>query len=381
MLQRKKISLLGSTGSIGKSTLRVARHLKNDLEIIALAAKSNIELLYSQALEFSPKLIAVFEEDQAMRLQKRLPHIPVLFGIDGLKTAASFEEADFTMLAMTGSAGLIPAAAAIEAGKQIGLANKEILVAGGEWISALVKKTGVEMIPVDSEHCALHQCLRGQKKEEVRRLILTASGGALRDKTVEELKNVTPLQALSHPNWEMGSKVTIDCTTLMNKGLEIIEARFLFDIDPEKIEAVIHPQSRIHSCVEFIDGSILAQIADPDMALPIQYALTFPFRKPGFSPPYDFFKNGSLTFYPPDMKKFPCLQLALNALKAGKSYPCFLNAANEVLVARFMQGEIPWTAIGEKLDKLISSHRGENVLSLEAILAVDQSARRLAAIS
>jgi 1-deoxy-D-xylulose-5-phosphate reductoisomerase len=273
----------------------------------------------------------------------------------------------------------LPAVAAIESGKQIGLANKEILVCGGEWISALAKKKGIELLPVDSEHCALHQCLQGQDKSAVRRLILTASGGALRDKSAEELKRVTLKEALSHPNWQMGTKVTIDCTTLMNKGLEMIEARFLFDIEPERIEAVIHPQSRIHSCVEFVDGSILAQIADPDMALPIQYAMTYPKRKPGMLPPYDFLRNGTLTFYPPDTHRFPCLKLALQALKAGRSYPCFLNAANEILVDRFVKGTIPWTAIGEKLDKLISSHSPVNVLSLDAILAVDSSARQLAA--
>jgi 1-deoxy-D-xylulose-5-phosphate reductoisomerase len=374
----KRIALLGSTGSIGTSTLRVARHLPDDLEIAALAAKSNIDLLYTQALEFSPKLIAVFDPDKALALQKRLPHIPVLAGMDGLKAVASFEGADFAMLAMTGSAGLLPAVAAIEAGKQIGLANKEVLVSGGEWISGLAKRKGVELIPVDSEHCALHQCLSGQDRSAVRRLILTASGGAFRNKSPEELKHVTIQDALAHPNWRMGAKVTIDCTTLVNKGLEIIEARFLFDIDPERIEAVVHPQSLVHSLVEFTDGSILAQIAEPDMVLPIQYALTYPERKPGLLEPFDFVKNGTLTFHPPDHQRFPCLGLALHALRAGRSYPCFLNAANEVLVERFIEGKIPWTAIGEKLDKLISSHHPENVLTLEAILAVDASARQLA---
>jgi 1-deoxy-D-xylulose-5-phosphate reductoisomerase len=381
MSKRKRIALLGSTGSIGVNTLRVVRHLPEDLEIATLAAKSNIDALYNQALEFQPKLIAVFDEDKARLLQKRLPSIPVLPGMEGLQAAASFEGADFAMLAMTGSAGLLPAVAAIKAKKQIGLANKEVLVCGGEWISELAKQYGIELIPVDSEHCALHQCLRGQEKSEVRRLILTASGGAFRDKTADELKRVTVQDALAHPNWQMGAKVTIDCTTLMNKGLEMIEARFLFDIEPERIEAVVHPQSRIHSCVEFVDGSILAQIAEPDMVLPIQYALTHPARKPGILKSYDFLKNGMLTFHLPDNKRFPCLQLALDALKAGKSYPCFLNAANEVLVERFVQGKIPWTAIGEKLDKLISSHLPENVLTLEAILEVDSTARKLAAAS
>ncbi len=374
----KRISILGSTGSIGISTLRVARHLSEELEVVALAAKSNIDLLFSQALEFSPKLIAVFDQDRALELQKRLPRIPILAGMEGLQAAASYEGADFVMLAMTGSAGLLPAVAAIQAGKQIGLANKESLVCGGEWISGLARKKGIELIPVDSEHCALHQCLRCGEKKEIHRLVLTASGGAFRNKTEAELKQVTLQEALAHPNWNMGAKVTIDCATLMNKGLEIIEARFLFGIEPEKIEAVIHPQSRIHSCVEFLDGSVLAQIAEPDMVLPIQYALTYPKRKRGLLAPYDFLKNGTLNFYPPDKKKFPCLQLALDALKAGKSYPCFLNAANEIIVERFVQGQIPFTAIGEKLEKLIASHQSENVLTLEAILSVDRTARELA---
>ncbi len=377
---QKKIALLGSTGSIGVNTLRVARHLSEDVQVVALAAKSNIDLLFAQALEFSPKLIAVFDPDQALLLQKRLPAIPVLAGMDGLRAVASYAEADFVMLAMTGSAGLLPAVSAIEAGKQIGLANKEALVSGGEWISGLANRKGVALIPVDSEHCALHQCLRAGSPKEIRRLILTASGGAFRDKTEEQLKQVTLEETLSHPNWRMGCKGMVDCATLMNKGLEMIEARFLFDIDPEQVEAVIHPQSRIHSCVEFVDGSVLALMAEPDMILPIQYALTYPQRKVGMFPPYDFFKNGTLNFYPPDKKKFPCLQLALDALKAGRSYPCFLNAANEILVDRFVRREIPFHAIGEKLEKLISSHRPENVLTLDAILSVDLNARELANI-
>lgn len=375
---RKKIAILGSTGSIGTSTLRVVRHLPEDLEIVALAAKSNIDLLYEQACEFSPKLIAVFDLDQAQILAKRLPHIPVLAGMDGLKAVASLDSADFCMLAMTGSVGLSPAVAAIQAGKQIGLANKEILICAGEWITTLAKEKNVEILPVDSEHCALHQCLNKEKKEAVRRLILTASGGAFRDKTSEQLENVTVEDALVHPNWPSGHKVTIDCTTLMNKGLEMIEARWLFDIEPARIEAVIHPQSRVHSFVEFIDGSLLAQLADPDMVLPIQYALTYPERRQGILPPYDFLKNGVLTFYPPDTKRFPCLQLCLEALRSGKSYPCFLNAANEVLVDRFLKKEISWLSIGLKLEKLISFHQAQNMLSLDAILSVDESARELA---
>ncbi len=376
---RKRISLLGSTGSIGKSTLDVVRHLPEELEIAALAAKSNIDLLERQAREFRPKLVAVHDMDAAFELQKRLPDIPVLAGMEGIETAASFEGADFAMLAMTGSSGLLPAVAAIQAGKEIGLANKEVMVSAGELVSSLAKKKGVEILPVDSEHSALFQCLKGEERKGVRRLILTASGGPFRTKSLDELKRIGVEDALAHPNWKMGPKVTIDSSTLMNKGFEMIEARWLYGIEPERIEAVIHPQSRVHSCVEFVDGSILAQISDPDMVLPIQYALTYPRRLPGLLPPYDFVKNGTLTFYPPEKEKFLCLHLAIEAMKEGKSYPCYLNGANEVLVERFLRKEIPWTSIGTKLEKLISSHRPENLLTLEAILSVDLRARQEAA--
>lgn len=371
---RKELAILGSTGFIGSATLRVARHLH--LPVIALAAKSNIDLLEAQAHQFHPKLIAVYEEGPGRILQSRIPHIPVLTGMDGLKTAAVM--GDFVMLAMSGSLGILPAIAAIQAGKQIGLANKEVMISAGELISNLAKKRNVEILPVDSEHSALFQCLQGAKKDEVRRLILTASGGPFFNKSKEELKRVTLDQALAHPNFRMGPKVTVDCSTLMNKGLEMIEAKWLYGIDPDRVEAVIHPQQRIQSCVEFIDGVMMAQISEPDMLIPIQYALTYPERRQGILPPYDFIKNGTLTFYPPDKEKFRCLDVAIQAMMAGKSYPCFLNAANEVLVDRFLKKKIGWIEIGEKLEKLISSHDPQNLLTLEAILEVDAKAREIA---
>lgn len=374
----KRISVLGSTGSIGTSTLRVARHLNH--QVVALAAKSNIELLEKQALEFSPQLIAVFDENPARILQKKLPSIPVLSGMEGLKAVAAFAESDFTMLAMTGSAGLIPAIAAIEAGKQIGLANKEILVCAGELVARLCREKGVTLLPVDSEHSALFQCLRGEKKEAVRRLVLTASGGPFRTYNSIQLAQVTVEKAMSHPNFRMGPKVTVDSSTLMNKGLEMIEARWLFDIAPERIEAVIHPEQRIHSCVEFVDGSMMAQMSEPDMLLPIQYALSYPNREQGLLAPYDFVKNGTLTFFPADLDRFRCLDLAIQALKEGKSYPCFLNAANEVLVDRFLKNKISWVEIGTKLEKLISSHQPQNLLTLDTILEVDTVAREKASV-
>lgn len=374
---RKKLAILGSTGFIGAATLKIARHL--DLPVVALAAKSNIDLLEAQAREFNPQMIAVYEDGPARILQKRLPHIPVLTGMDGLKAAASV--GDFAMLAMSGSFGILPAIAAIEAGKEIGLANKEVMISAGELISNLAKKKGVKIIPVDSEHSALFQCLQGGKNEEVRRLILTASGGPFFHKTKEELKRVTLDEAMAHPNFRMGPKVTVDCSTLMNKGLEMIEAKWLYGIDPERVEAVIHPQQRIQSCVEFIDGVVMALISEPDMLVPIQYAITYPERLQGMLPPYDFIKNGTLTFYAPDKEKFRCFGLAIDAMLAGKSYPCFLNAANEVLVERFLKKKISWIEIGEKLEKLISSHDPQNLLTLEAILEVDAKAREIASIA
>ncbi|MBX7066173.1 MAG: 1-deoxy-D-xylulose-5-phosphate reductoisomerase [Parachlamydiales bacterium] len=373
---RKKLAILGSTGFIGSATLKIARHL--NLPVAALAAKSNIDLLEAQAREFKPELVAVYEEGPARALRKRLPEVRVVSGMDGLREAAGF--GDFAMLAMSGSLGILPAIAAIEAGKQIGLANKEVMISAGELISNLAKKNGVEIIPVDSEHSALFQCLKGGRKEEVRRLILTASGGPFFHKTKEELERVTLDEALAHPNFRMGPKVTVDCSTLMNKGLEMIEAKWLYGVDPKRVEAVIHPQQRIQSCVEFIDGVVMALVSEPDMLIPIQYAITYPQRMEGVLPPYDFIKNGTLTFFPPDKQKFRCFGLAIDAMLAGKSYPCFLNAANEVLVDRFLKKKISWIEIGEKLEKLISSHDPQNLLTLEAILEVDAKAREIASV-
>jgi len=331
--------------------------------------------------EFQPKVVAVFDFDAARSLQKRLPKVSVLAGMDGLKAVAAFPEADFCMLAIMGSLGLIPAIEAICAKKQIGLATKEVLISAGELIQNLAQEKGVTLIPVDSEHSALFQCLKGEKTQEVRRLILTASGGPFRHMPLKQLSQVTVKEALCHPNYFMGPKVTIDSSTLMNKGLEMIEARWLYNIPPSQVEAVIHPEQRIHSCVEFIDGSVMAQMSEPDMLLPIQYALTYPERKRGFLPPYDFLKNHTLTFFQPDKEKFLCLKIAEEAMRLGQSYPCFLNAANEVLVERFMNQKISWMEIGTKLEQLISSHQPLNLLTLEAILETDGLAREKARVA
>lgn len=372
MNQRKQISILGSTGSIGKNVLKIAAHMREHIEIVALAARENIDLLEQQARECRPSLIAVYDKEKAHLLQKRLPHVRVVGGMEGLCEVAT--QGEMVIAAMVGAAGLIPTAEAIKAGKTIGLANKEVLVAGGAYIMPLVKAHGVTLIPIDSEHNALFQCLHAEESSSVRRLMVTGSGGPLRQLSREQLRHVTVEQALKHPNFAMGAKITIDSSTLMNKGLEVIEAHWLFGINLQQIEVLIHPQQKIHSMVEFIDGSILAQMCEPDMRIPIQYALTYPKRCQGSLPPYDFHTH--LDFYPPDVSTFRCLDLAYHALRVGGTLPCYMNAANEVLVHRFLQREISWMAIGETLEMLMMRHHSSAALSLESIMEIDQCARQ-----
>lgn len=374
----KKISLLGSTGSIGLSALNVVRHLQKELKIVAIAAHSNIDLLELQAKEFRPSLIAVRDPKSAAELRKRLPDFLIEEGIEGLCHVASFDEADFTLLGMSGIEGLKPALSAIEAKKQIGLANKEILVSAGELIIRLAKEKQVDLIPIDSEHSALFQCLHGGLRSEVRRMILTASGGPFLRYSTKLLEQVDVHQALKHPNWKMGSKITIDSSTLMNKGLELIEASHLFDLSYESLDVIVHPQSVIHSMVEFCDGSMLAQLSEPDMTLPIQYALTYPKRYPGLLKPFDFLNYPTLTFEKPDREKFLPLMLAERALREKGSYACALNAANEVLVKNFLAKKSSWIAIGQKLEKLMSSHTSFDLLTLESVVAVDKEFRQRA---
>lgn len=371
----KKISLLGSTGSIGTSTLRVVRHLKDELKVTALAAHSNIALLAEQIIEFKPQMVAVYDPKAAMELQKQFPDLQMLTGIEGMNACASDNDADIVLASMSGTLGVVPTLAAIEAGKTIALANKEVLVAAGELVMQRVKSKGVKLLPVDSEHSALFQCLEGQDPKSVRRLIITASGGPFRSHTMQQLSEVTLDQALNHPKWKMGPKITIDSSTLMNKGLEVIEAHWLFEIPVSQIDVVVHPQSIIHSMVEHVDGSILAQMGEPDMIVPIQYALTYPERRPGMMKPFDFIRNGRLEFTFPDQEKFRCLSLAYSAIKQGQSLPCYLNAANEVLVGRFLQKQISWLDISQKLETLLQKHTAKPVRNLEAILEIDRIAR------
>lgn len=370
------LSILGSTGSIGQNCLTAARHLGPEVvQILALAAKSNIDLLEKQAREFKPLLIAVYDPDQARELQKRLPHIFVMSGMEGLKAVAVFDQSNLVISAISGAIGLIPTISAIKAKKNVGFAGKEVLVAGGEIVMSLSKQYQIDLIPIDSELTAIFQCLKGEEKKTVDRLFITASGGPFRRYTSTQLEKVTVKEALNHPNYRMGPKVTIDSSTLMNKGLEMIEAHWLFGIPPEKIEILVHPQQIIHGMVEFVDHSILAQICDPDMLIPIQYAITYPHKYPGCLKSFDFLKNNTLEFSSPDMSQFRCLKLAYEAIGIGGSLPCYMNAANEVLVDYFLKGKITWKEIASHLESLMSQHSVMKMSSLEDVLHIDEIAR------
>jgi 1-deoxy-D-xylulose-5-phosphate reductoisomerase len=372
----KKIAILGSTGSIGTSTLNVARHIKDQIKVVALSAHSNIDLLEKQADEFNIKQLAVFDKGKASILQKKRPDLKVSAGIEGLTEVALSSE--FLVSSMVGSIGLLPTLKAIESSIDIGLANKEVLVAAGRIVMRAAKSYSVNILPIDSEHSAIFQCLQGQMPKSIYRLILTASGGPFRNLKLEELKQVSLESALNHPTWKMGAKISIDSSTLMNKGLEVIEAKWLFDVDVKNIDVVIHPQSIIHSMVEFCDGSIMAQMSEPSMHLPIQYALTYPQRLKGLMRPFDFTKNRTLEFFSPDINKFKCLKLAIESVKVCGAAPCFLNAANEVLVNRFLNKEISWYAISQKLEELMNKFEQKPFETIEDVLSVDQEARQLA---
>lgn len=371
----KNIAILGSTGSIGTSTLKIVKESKHLYKVVALAAHSNIDLLEKQAKEFNPKLICVFDNSRAKELKKRLPNTKIVSGLDGLIEVATHPDASFVMSAISGFIGLIPTIHAIKAKKVIGLANKEVLVSAGELVNRLIEENNVTMLPVDSEHSAIFQALNGENIKEVKRLILTASGGPFLHQPKEKLKTITLENALNHPNFKMGKKITIDSSTLMNKGLEVIEAYHLFKIKKENIDVIIHPEQIIHSMVEFIDGSMIAQLSEPTMEIPIRYAMSYPNREKSKIKNFDFSKNNTFSFFKPDIDKFKCLSLAIEALKMGKSMPCFMNAANEVLVHRFLNKEILWADISKKLEKLMTSHPPQNMLDLESILQIDKLSR------
>lgn len=374
-LNVKNIAILGSTGSIGTQALGIVRRNPNRFNITALAVHSNIDLLQEQISQFKPNIVAVYDKEKAAELERRGVGVPVLAGAEGIDTIAAEEQTELVLAAIAGTRGLAPTLAAIEAGKNVALANKEALVSGGELVTRRVREKGVQLLPVDSEHSALFQCLQGEDPNSISRLILTASGGPFREIPQGDLQKINVSAALRHPNWSMGPKVTIDSSTLMNKGLEVIEAHWLFNVPLDKIDVVIHPEQLIHSMVEFVDGSTKAQLSEPTMEVPIQYALTYPERIRGTLAPLDFTKYRSLHFSPPDTDRFRCLALAYQAQREGRSYPSFLNAANEVLVHRFIQEEIDWMSIGRYLEKLLNSHKAFPVDAYEAIMQADNEGR------
>lgn len=343
--KHKNIAILGSTGSIGTQTLDIIEEYPDRFRASVLTARSNWEMLARQARKFMPSKVVIADETMYPRLKEALSdlNIEVESGSDAIAVAAALEEVDMVVTAMVGYSGLLPTVAAIEKGKTIALANKETLVVAGELITDMVKRYGAEIIPVDSEHSAIFQCLVGEKKSEAKKILLTASGGPFRKLSRNQLDNVSVSDALNHPNWAMGAKVTIDSASMMNKGFEMIEARWLFDCPPENIEILVHPQSIVHSMVEFADGSVKAQLGVPDMHLPIRYALGYPDRLPSSAPALSFSKFSTLTFEAPDYDKFPLLNLAFESIKKGGNMPCILNAANEVAVESFLKGKIRFT--------------------------------------
>lgn len=375
----KSISLLGSTGSIGRNTLKVVEHLR-DIRVSAMAAGRNMELFADQIARFKPDLVSCDDETCAESLLRELdardaavPRIEL--NSEGLIAVATHPDADTVVSATVGAVGFVPTLRAIEAGKRIALANKETLVMAGELMMSAAEGSGAEILPVDSEHNAIHQCLRGERKAEVKRLILTASGGPFRDKTKLEIENASREEALNHPNWKMGDKITIDSATLMNKGLEVIEAHWLFGFDPDRISVVVHPQSVIHSMVELVDGSVISQMGVTDMRHAIQYALTFPERTAGCVEGLDIGKLGQLTFEDPDLERFPCLALAYDALRKGGTMPTALNAANEIAVQAFLDGKIGIGRIAALNRAVMEEHVPRSAATLENVLEADEWAR------
>ena len=375
----KNVVLLGSTGSIGTSTCKVAEDLPDDIRLIGLAAGRNTKLLREQVKQFSPSAISINCPDAAKELANEFNGKPqVCYGEEGLLKLATLPEADIVLIAIVGTAGLQPALAAIRAGKDIAVASKEILVMAGEIVMREARKHGVKVLAVDSEHSAIFQCLEGKPPESVRQIWLTASGGPFRERPADEFVDITVEQALKHPSWKMGRKITIDSATLFNKGLEMIEARWLFDIAMPRVRVVVHPQSVIHSMVEFVDGSLLAQLSTPDMCLPIQYALTYPARAASDRVQTSLAEIGRLDFEEPDTDRFPALNLARRAGEVGGTLPAVLNAANEIAVAAFCAGEISFTEITTTVARVMDVHELVAQPSLGDILAADAWAREVA---
>lgn len=382
----KKIAILGSTGSIGRQCLSVVESLPGRFEVVAIAGGSNVALAAEQIVRHRPKLVSVGTRESADELctalraqpSSAVPVPEIVWGPEGIERVATHPEAETVLSAAVGVVGLRATYKAIEQGKNIALANKEVLVAAGEVVMAAVERHNVALLPVDSEHNAIHQCLRAGERREVKRLVLTASGGPFRSTPASRLAKVTPEQALAHPNWKMGRRITIDSATLMNKGFEVIEAHWLFGMDLDKIHVVIHPQSTVHSMVEFVDGSILAQLGPTDMRMPIQYALTYPDRVASNGCALDWSALRQLKFQDVPARKFPCLKLAKQALREGGPLPCALNAADEIAIASFLEGRLPFTGIAAVIEKVLERMPRGAMKSIDDVLAADAQARRLA---
>lgn len=376
----KNISILGSTGSIGTQTLEVVREI-GGINVCAVTANSNIELLEKQIREFKPAIASVMNEEMAAVLKERIKDCDtkVLAGMEGLTAAAVYEKSDTVVTSVVGNVGIVPTFEAIKAGKDIALANKETLVSAGELIINAVNKHGVKIYPVDSEHSAIFQCLQGNERNKIRRILLTASGGPFRGRTREQLKNVRASEALKHPNWNMGRKVTIDSASLMNKGLEVIEAKWLFGVDVDDIEVFVHPQSIVHSAVEYEDGAVIAQLGEPDMRVPIQYALTYPKRVKNSFPKISFAERSRLTFEQPDTDTFKCLSLAYRAVKEGGTMPAAMNGANETAVEAFLNDKIGFLDIAYIIEKTMDAYTVKYDYSVEDLVEADKWAKDFSA--
>ena len=372
----KRLAILGSTGSIGTSTLKVVDAFAGRFEVVALAAGRNLDLLEQQVRKYRPQCVAVADAELAAEFDRRIGSLArVVHGADGLVDVATHDGVDLVVSGLVGALGLRSTYAALDVGRDVALANKETLVVAGEQMTARAAATGACLLPVDSEHNALHQCLRGERTAEVRRLWLTASGGPFRGRSREELARVTVDEALCHPTWKMGPKITVDSATLMNKGLEVIEARWLFGIGPDRIQVVVHPSSVVHSMVELVDGSFKAQLGIADMRHPIQYSLTWPERWNTDLPPFDPVACGPLEFHEPDVERFPCLALAFRALRAGGAAPAVLNAANEIAVAAFLDGQVGFLEIPAAIERVLDAHSDEPATTVDELLEVDRRVR------
>lgn len=375
MKMNRTVSILGSTGSIGTQSLDVCE--KHGLKVTALAAHSSVKLLEEQTRKFAPEYVCIYNEDMYGELKSRLSDTStkILCGMEGLCQIAALEQSDIVLNSVVGMVGLLPTLTAINAGKNVALANKETLVAGGTLVTSLAREKGVTIYPVDSEHSAIFQCLQGNKREQLSKIILTASGGPFFGKSYDELRSVTKADALKHPNWDMGNKITIDSATLMNKGLEFIEAKWLFDLEPEQIEIVVHRQSVVHSAVEYNDYSVIAQLGVPDMKIPIQYALTYPDRLECPTGRLSLTDYGRLTFEKPDYETFKCLSAAIEAISRGGAYPCLVNSANEEAVRAFLNDEISFIQIGEIVSSVLDEFEQSEISGYEDVMEADKKAR------